>query len=60
MAHSTRSSLSVKELVTLLEKPKRKSTKRMREPLVDRDEIKKNMKMKWKGLLFFYHRSRIL
>jgi hypothetical protein len=47
-----RPKLSVQELVGLLERPKRKSTHKVKEPVVDREEVRKHMRLKWKGNLY--------
>jgi hypothetical protein len=49
MSRTTKNSLSVKELIDILEHPKSKTLTKKSEMLIDRDEVKKQMKLKWKG-----------
>jgi hypothetical protein len=49
MTQTTKSSLSVQELVALIDNPKRHSLKKRREPVIDRQEVKKHMRLQWKG-----------
>jgi hypothetical protein len=49
MTRTTKNSLSVKELIDILEHPKSKTLTKKAEILIDKDEVKKQMKLKWKG-----------
>ena len=48
MTHSHKSSFSVQQLVTLLEQPNTKIYTMPREVSVDREEVKKHMRLQWK------------
>ncbi len=50
MTHSHKSSFSVQQLVTLLEQPNTKIYTMPREVSVDREEVKKHMRLQWKGI----------
>lgn len=40
---------SVQELVQQLERPRKMTTPKLREPILDREEVRKHMRPKWKG-----------
>ena len=40
---------TVKELVSILEHPRSKTLNKHREPQVDREEVRKHMRLKWRG-----------
>ena len=49
MPQSTVRSRTVQQLVDILEHPRSRTTKKIKEPNVDREEVRKHMRLKWKG-----------
>jgi hypothetical protein len=49
MSQAPRSRYSVSQLLHILENPRHRTTPKRREPLLDRESIRKQMTLKWKG-----------
>ena len=52
MSRISKNSLSVRQLVDLLDHPQSKTLPKKAEIVIDRDELKKQMRLKWKGRIY--------
>ena len=49
MTKHSKFSLTVQDLISTLEDPPLRPTKKLTEPVVDREEVRKHLRIKWKG-----------